>query len=238
VARDLYLHEIVDIVGAGTWPYMDLTAAATLEERPGFELLGSFATMGVTGRWPQVVNLWEIPGGYEGWRACVEALGLRRRGNPSLASWWARALPHRSGGFDRLLAAAPGTPDAASLRAGGVRGSVFVHELSAVRPGAALEYLAAVREEWLPIAADYGLTPLGLFEVLMNDTEVCTIWAAEPDGPVRIAAAYDAARGLATGEVDPRIAAWRARASEFCTRWREELMTPHPATCVAPGDGV
>ena len=41
----------------------------------------------------------------------------------------------------------PGCPTLASLRRDGVRGTMFVHELSQVRPGAALDYLAAMREE-------------------------------------------------------------------------------------------
>ena len=83
--RDLFLHEVVDIVGAGAWPYMEHTVRAAGDERPGFELLGTWYTMGITGRWPQVINVWEVVGGWDGWQTCVDRLGLARRRNEALA---------------------------------------------------------------------------------------------------------------------------------------------------------
>ena len=76
------------------------------------------------------------------------------------------------GGFDRLLGAVPGCPTIETLRSDGVQGSLFVHELTEVRPGTALDYLAAVREERAPVLAEYGHRLVGLYEVLMNDYEV------------------------------------------------------------------
>ena len=78
-----------------------------------------------------------------------------------------------------------------------MRGSLFVHELTEVRPGTALEYLAAVREERVPLLAEYGHQLVGLYEVMMNDYEVCTVWATDADAHVRAAKARDIARGLA-----------------------------------------
>ena len=135
----------------------------------------------------------------------------------------------RSGGFDRLLGAAPGCPTIAGLRRDGVTGSVFVHELSECRPGAALEYLAAVRQEWEPVLRDYGHTAVGLYEVLMTDTEVMTVWATDPAGHEALGRAID-------GGNDPRIERWRAMSRQFLVRWREELMTPYPGTLLSRGD--
>ena len=106
--------------------------------------------------WPQVVNIWEIPGGWDGWFGKVDRLGLKRASNQTMKSWWKQAYEYRSGGFDRLLAAAPGCPTMESLAADNVRGSLFVHELSEVRPGTAVEYLAAVRDERAPAPASTG----------------------------------------------------------------------------------
>ena len=83
-------------------------------------------------------------------------------------------------------------------------GSVFVHELSECRPGAALDYLAAVREDWVPVLRDHGHTLVGLYEVLMTDTEVMTVWATDPEGHEPLGRAIDAG-------ADDRIARWRAR---------------------------
>jgi hypothetical protein len=232
-ARNLFLHEYVDIVGEGAMPYMAHTAAFDVDAAAGrgIGLVGTWYTMGSTGRWPQVVNLWECVDGWAGWRRLMESTNLRRTENPALARWWREALETRTGGFDRLLGAAPGCPSLADLRADGVSGSVFLHELSQVRPGAALDYLAAVREEWQPVLADHGHALVGLYEVLLTDVEVLTIWATDPAGHEALGRAGDEGS-------DDRIPRWRARARQFLTRWREELMTPYPGTPLSRGDSL
>jgi hypothetical protein len=186
-----------------------------------------------------VVNVWDVPGGWDGWYGKVDRLGMKRMTNQALEGWWQTAYGYRTGGFDRLLAGTPGCPTRASLTADGVRGSLFVHELTEVRPGTALEYLAAVQEERVPLMAEYGHHLVGLWEVMMTDVEVCTVWATEAEHHVRMAKARDVARGLLGAEAagvdgDPRIEAWHARARTWATRWREELMTPAPGTLCAP----
>jgi len=232
VARSLYLHEYVDIVGEGAMKYMEHTVAFDTDNAAdrGLALVGTWYTMGSTGRWPQVVNLWECVDGWAGWRRLMEATNLRRTQNPELNEWWREALKARSGGFDRLLAGAHGCPAPAELRDAGVTGSVFVHELTEVRPGAGPDYLAAVRDEWQPVLAEHGHTLIGLYEVLMTDVEVVTIWATDPAGHESLMRAHDPDEG------DHRVGRWRARAREWVTRWREELMTPHPATFLSRGD--
>jgi hypothetical protein len=229
--RNVYLHEYIDIVGEGAMPYMDHTAERGASDASGgtLELVGTWYTMGSTGRWPQVVNLWECVHGWDSWRALMERTNLRRTRTPELEAWWRRALEVRTGGVDRLLAGAPGCPSLAELRRDGMQASVFVHELSRCRPGAALDYLAAVREEWQPVLSEYGHGLVGLYEVLLTDREVLTIWATDPGSHCSLQRA-------ATEATDERIARWRARAREFLTDWREELMTPHPKTALSAGD--
>ena len=183
--RDLFLHEFIDINGMHQWEYMEHTLQQSGDEKVEFELLGTWYTMGITARWPQVVNVWEIPGGWDGWFGKVDRLGLKRASNVTLNAWWKQAFEYRSGGFDRLLGAVPGCPNIESLTRDEVRGSLFVHEVTEVRPGTALDYLAAVREERAPLLAEYGHQLVGLYEVLMNDYEVCTIWATDADAHVR-----------------------------------------------------
>jgi hypothetical protein len=162
----------------------------------------------------------------------MEATNLRRTQNPELVEWWQEALKTRTGGFDRLLGAAAGCPSLAELRAQGVSGSVFVHEISEVRPGAALDYLAAVRETRAPLLADHGHALVGLYEALLTDVEVVTIWATDPAG-------HEALMRAADSGTDERMARWHedARAAGR-TRWREELMTPHPEAPLSRGDSL
>lgn len=239
--RDLFLHEFIDIVGQHQWDYMEHAKGQSGHEKVDFELLGTWYTMGITGRWPQVVNIWEIPGGWDGWYGKVDRLGMKRMSNAHLEGWWTQAYNYRTGGVDRLLAAAPGCPTIESLRRDEVRGSLFVHELTEVRPGAALEYLRAVERERAPLMAEYGHHLVGLYEVMMTDIEVCTVWATDAADHVRMAKARDVARGLAGADEagvagDERIEAWHQRAREWATRWREELMTPAPDTLCAPAE--
>jgi hypothetical protein len=237
--RDLFLHEVIDIVGQHQWDYMEHAKAQAGHEKVDFELLGTWYVMGITGRWPQVINIWEIPGGWHGWYGKVDRLGMKRMSNAHLERWWTTAYTYRTGGYDRLLGAAPGCPNMASLGAEGVTGSLFVHEITEVLPGTALDYLAAVREERVPLMAEHGHALVGLYEVMMHDTEVCTVWATEPEHHVAMARSRDVVRGIVDGaaagiEGDPRIEAWHRKARAWATRWREELMTPAPGTLCGP----
>jgi hypothetical protein len=227
----VYLHEYIDIVGEGAMPYMEHTAERGSSDASGgtLDLVGTWYTMGSTGRWPQVVNLWECVDGWESWRALMERTNLQRTRTPELEEWWRRALEVRTGGVDRLLAGAPGCPSLAELRRDELHASVFVHELSRCRAGAGLDYLGAVREEWQPVLEEYGHGLVGLYEVLLTDREVLTIWATDP-------AAHCALQAATVEGTDDRIPRWRARAREFLTTWREELMTPHPKTVLSAGD--
>lgn len=239
MSRELYLHETIDIVGEGAVPYMEQSVvgfdADAVADR-GLSLFGTWYVQGSTGRWPQVVNVWELVDGWEGWGRLCARTNLRREANPELGAWWKQAASWRSGGFDRLLGAAEGSPSLAELRAGDERGELFVHELTRVRPGAALDYLAAVREHWAPVMRDHGHRLVGLWEVLMGDTEVCTLWATSLDAHLGLMRATDATRGFPTPPArdDERIVDWRRRRRAYCTAWHEEMLVPCPGSPMGP----
>jgi hypothetical protein len=217
----LFLHEVIDIVGRGGQAYMAQTVAfdAAGTTSGGLELLGTWEVVGTTGRWPQVVNLWEIDG-WAGWARLAQRTNVDKAANAQLAEWWDEAYQRRTGGFDRLLRGVPGCPTKAALVAGGVGGAWFVHELSEVRPGAGPEYLAATREQRAPAMAAHGIALVGLYDSVLTDTEVCTVWATDVDAHTALLRAGDP---------------WPAMARQWCTRWREELMTPGPGSPLAAG---
>ena len=229
----LYLHETIDIVGQGAWPYMAHTVQAGGNETNNFVLQGTWYVMGITGRWPEVINIWDIPGGWQGWSDSVDRLNLRRRQNKELSAWWEEAYRSRSGGFDRLLGGAPNSPTTQTLTAAGVRGSLFVHETSSVRPGSALDYLAAVQAHMVPLMTEYGFTATGLYETLMTDTEVITVWAGDVAAHTALQRAEHSARHHIQ-DGDERLVDWRSTAREFVTQWNAKLMTPHPGTPIGP----
>jgi hypothetical protein len=238
-SRELFLHEFIDIIGQSQWAYMEHIKGQSGHEKVDFELLGTWYTMGITGRWPQVVNIWEIPGGWDGWYGKVDRLGLKRRTNADLFKWWDAAYKLRTGGFDRLLAGHPGCPTIAQLTRENVKGTLFVHELTTVRPGTATEYLDATREWRQPLMNEYGHRLVGLYEVLLHDYEVCTVWATTAADHVRMGKAFDVARGLLDAESagvpgDLRLVEWRRGAQQWTEHFREELMTPAPGTVCGP----
>lgn len=227
MAREhLYLHEVVDIVGQGASPYMAHTAGFHTETAAdrGLTLLGTWQVVGATGRWPQVVNLWEMVDGWSGWERLVNAANVRRSENAELNQWWDEAYQWRSGGFDRLLVAADGSPTLNQLRGDGVTGSMFVHEITRVRPGAVRDYLRAVVETRQPALMAYRHRLVGAYEVAMSDTEAITVWAT--DLPSHIDA-------LRSTDADESLRAWRTEARSWITERREELMVPHPGTPLA-----
>jgi hypothetical protein len=73
---------------------------------------------------------------------------------------------------------------------------------------------------------------VGLYEGLLTDFEVLTIWASDPTG-------HEALMRAADGGSDERFAAWHEQArAAGRTRWREELMTPHPESPLSRGDSL
>ena len=67
MTRNLYLHEVVDIVGQGQYEYMEhLWQDPVLRMPEMFSLQGSFYVCAAGGgRWPQVINIWDA--GTRGW---------------------------------------------------------------------------------------------------------------------------------------------------------------------------
>ncbi|CAB4884864.1 unannotated protein [freshwater metagenome] len=231
----LYLHETIDIVGQGAWPYMAHTLQASGNETNQFVLQGTWYVMGITGRWPQVINIWDVPGGWQGWTDSVDRLNLKRQQNTDLGQWWDEAYKSRTGGFDRLLAGAPQSPTTDTLVSAGVRGTLFVHEIATVRSGTAPAHLDAVANTQVPLMAEYGFVATGLYETLMTDTEVITVWAGSVQSHTDLLRAeYGARHGPAGG--DPRLAAWRRESREYVASWRSELMTPYPGIPIGPSD--
>ena len=225
-AGALYLHEVVDIVGEGAAPYMAHTAgfhAETAADR-GLTLLGTWQVVGATGRWPQVVNVWEMVDGWDGWERLVRATNLRRDDNIELMQWWNEAYEWRTGGFDRLLQAIEGSPSLAELTAGGVRGEIFLHEIVQIRVGAVRDYLGLVLKERVAVMAEYGHTLVGAYEAVFSDTEAVTIWATDLASHGRL---------MRERQTDERLPQWISTGRSLVTERTQELLVPHPGTPLA-----
>ncbi len=155
--RDLYLYEVVDIIGQGQYDYMEhLWQDPVLRMPEMFGLQGAFYILGSGGgRWPQVVNIWDV--GSDGWKRQaknLDRLNLKRR-KAFYGDWWDKAAQWRTGGFDRLCGGVPGSPSTSEIAEAGITGTLFLNEILTVRPGTPLEFLAAVVQERVPLMADY-----------------------------------------------------------------------------------
>jgi len=99
---------------------------------------------------------------------------------------------------------------------------VYAHELVAVPPGDADDYLDALRTEGRAAVESLGLTLTGAFRVeMVNDTECIVIWAI-PDWATW--AAYEQALRVDGGP----LAAWSATQAGLGADWRRTLMVEAP----------
>jgi hypothetical protein len=227
----IYLHEYVQISGASRAAYFDhMTAgwrAAALERR--VRTFGIWGTLGSTGRWPEVVNLWE----YDSWEHLADTFahetGAPGMQDPALAEWWRKAQTLRSGGYDRLLIPADYSPSIAEVIARGIVGyRVFRHDVVGVLPGEARNYLAAVEAEWVPLMAGLGVALIGAFRTaLRDDSEVLLMWAIR-DWPTWSAAEQAIDQSGASR-------AWRARTRTLAPHYGSHLMCSAPLSPTQTG---
>jgi hypothetical protein len=177
----VYIHELIDIMGHNRARYMHHMTAnwcpVAIEERNQL-CFGVWGTVGSTGRWPEVVNMWELDG-WDGLAANFDhELSHDSLQDPSLAEWWSTAAGLRRGGTDRIVVPEPWTDTIDGLVARGVRGTAYAHELMATGPGRSREVLARLHDQAQPRAEALGLVCVGAFNVAMvNDAECLAIWA-------------------------------------------------------------
>lgn len=221
----VYIHEFIDIIGQHRAEYMRHMTVnwvpIALEER-NQRCYGVWGTVGSTGRWPETVNMWEL----DGWDGLVGNFGHELSHSslqdPSLAQWWSRAAEMRRGGVDRIVVPAPWTLPIDELTAAGAGGAVYAHELVTVRPGAAPDYLEALREVGRPAVEEHGWNLLGAFEVTMvNRSECIVIWSM-PDWET-----WGAFERAANGHGLDR---WRRTVDPMGADWRRFAMVEAPTS--------
>lgn len=227
----VYIHEFIDIIGQHRASYMHHMTAnwcpIAREERNQL-CFGVWGTVGSTGRWPEVVNMWELPG-WDGLVANFEhELGSPTMQDPTLAEWWATAATFRRGGVDRIVVPAPWTQPIEELTAAGVRGALYVHELVTLPPGRAYAYLDAVEAHGRAAVEGAGLTLVGAWRVAMvNDSECIVIWAV-PDWSTW--AAFE--RAWEPGE---SLSAWRDELTALGADWRRIALVDAPLAPLRTG---
>ena len=219
----LYLHESIDILGAGQDAYVQsvLERAAHSEAAGISRLVGVFKVIGSTHRWPRVVNLWEMDG-WGHWAATLERQFLPERTDPALAPWWARTAQWRSGGFDRILEPASFSPTRGQIETDELSGWVCSQTISRAHPGRTSAVLDAIHAAGEPLGHQQ-LRLVGAWTVPMRSDEIVEIWIAPTFAT--LCAWYEARGG------DPRWQVENRRRSEFVLESETLWMVP-AAGCV------
>ena len=227
----VYIHEFIDIIGHARAAYVQhMTAnwSPIGQAERGQLCFGVFAVLGSTGRWPEVVNIWE----HDGWDGLAasfetEAVGKGAQ-DPKLERWWAKASELRRGGVDRILEPAPWTRPITELCADGVRGACYAHELVRVRPGAARDLLERVHEVGEPLASRWGWALAGAWTTAMaNDDEAILLWAIPS---WRRWADLEQAHGA-----DGDVRAWRRGLDDVVERWERIVLVDAPLSPLRTG---
>jgi hypothetical protein len=228
VDGQVYIHELIDIIGHNRARYMHHMTAnwCPVARAERHQLcLGVWGTVGSTGRWPEVVNMWEL----DGWDGLAADFGheLTHAGlqDPELAEWWSVAASLRRGGIDRIVVPEPWTRSVDELIADGVRGELYAHELVSVPAGTAPTFLARVGEVAVDAHAALGLDLVGAYRVAMvNDSECLVIWAV-PDWPTwaQVEQAW-----LRAADGSGPLAPWRRATLELGADWKRSLLVDSP----------
>jgi len=216
----VYIHEFIQIRGAARAKYMHHMSAnwsPIAQAERSQKCFGVFGTVGSTGRWPEVVNLWEE----DGWEGLARnfAFETQHAGmqDPSLREWWATAAKFRRGGLDRIVVPAPWSPTVDELNAAGVRGDFYTHELVRVPPGGALEFLELVAEHGVAAHGSLDIKLVGAFHTAMGNQSECLLMWAIPDHAVWAE--------LERAEyADGAMADWRRLGREVSLEWQRILL--------------
>jgi hypothetical protein len=217
----IYLHEIVYATPGQEEPYMAALLGLTAYEplAPGesghFLQFGLFRTTEVSGRWPCVLNVWEMAD----WPEFLNNLRLQFTDvrDAYMEDWWNRSLVLRRGGFDRVLLPTHQSPKLEDMVSAGTKAQVVLQEIVQVPFGEPGNYLAQMEETLLAVAGAHGWSLLGAYRVAMRPREVVVLWAMRTW--------FDLADFLAEAR-DPLVRRWRAYRQEVVTCSEELILMP------------
>jgi hypothetical protein len=175
--------------------------------------VGNWVTAWVTGRWPEIIGLWEMAD----WSWFIEHFS----DFDLLVDHPAGFEQYRSGGFDRLLVPFDGTPTLDDISSHGIRAPFILQETVQVAPGRATEYLEHLFRGCAELRTDDSPVRLhGGYSVLLRaESEVLVQWALRD-----LTAFVSSEAGSPTD--NPVLARWRQEARQLETSRVGVLLKP------------
>jgi hypothetical protein len=180
--KKVYLHEYIDIILNQRGNYFEhmTTGWSHAQAERRQRTFGIWGTVGSTGRWPEVINMWEFDSIHDFAADLRFETGGSNMQDPTMHEWWNRAQTMRSGGYDRILYPTDYSLDLAGIWHRKLIGhELHYHQRIALNPGQADLYLEMLGEDWKQTAeAQYGIYLIGAYKTaLRNDSEAILLWS-------------------------------------------------------------
>lgn len=169
----LYLHEDVDCVAGRVAEYVEAIGSVLMPLADERRLIccGFFQVSGSSGRWPQLVALWEMD--------VADHVAQRKTigGHEGMRRWMTEGARFRTGGFDRILILHRFSPRPVTRPRFAYSGAVCLEQTFQVQPGATAAFLDAVQSHLLPCAKEAELTLVGFWRSQFRPLEHIALWA-------------------------------------------------------------
>ena len=188
--------------------------AASGESHP-FRNVGVWELVGMTGRWAQVIGLYEFERGWEDMTDMI--VQTMKAPSAELSTTYNAIEAYRSGGDDEILAPLEGSPDLAAIERMDAEAPLMVHDVVTVDPGQEDRYGAMLVGDLRPIADAHDRRLIGLFRGALTDGLVIAYWATTLPAYARMQASADWRQ-------------WNERAIAHRRSWRQELWTATPGS--------
>lgn len=219
----VYVFERIDVIGAGRGELLEMLRsrlAPHLEEEYGVRLVGAWATVGSTGRWPEASALWEMDGWDHFARAQAARFPLEEK-DPLGCELARHSLGLRAATRRALLAATAFSPGRERIRAERREGPVVLCESVEARSGRLSAYHDAVEAELLPLARARGVSLLGCFAHALRPNRGLALWSY-PSWD-------DLARAMTALAEDAEWSAWERRRESLLRDAEAWLLARPPA---------
>jgi len=205
----LYLHEMLTIVPWTEEEFWDIMETDYVPQaaQNGLRLVGLFK-VGI--QYSKNYALWEM----DDWAALDRIQEFHDR-DPWMKTWRLESIRYRTDWLGRVLEPAPFSPTLEQIQGGGYESTMYLHCLVRTLPGKSEEYISAIGDEMLPLAAKWGMKLAGCYRTVAGEAEsdeVIHIWTAG-DAITQWGEIRKAARS------DPGLKEWEARAAA----WRQDV---------------